>query len=232
MIASTDRGHHLAARLGVGGAALGVLAGLFQALAGARFPDWTGAKAAPVSLGLLTIAASLLAGFAAAAQDRPERPTGVRAVCSLGVLLPALLCFTTVGRLWYLPGPILLISGIVMIERWRDTAEMIARNWLRCLLSILGATEVLMAAGAAPLLMAVGAVGGLALIAAAWLPASPIGLGALVIIGTAPFRGAWLDRGRTGPAAGRRGGRRGAARPSGAAGTWGRRRALHLTQRR
>ena len=74
-----------------------------------------------------------------------------------------------------------------MIERWRDTAEMIARNWLRCLLSILGATEVLMAAGAAPHLMAVGAVGGLALIAAAWLPASPIGLGALVIIGTAPF---------------------------------------------
>jgi hypothetical protein len=43
---------HIAAGLGLAGATLGVMAGLTQAAAGSRIPDWTGNKSSPVVLGL------------------------------------------------------------------------------------------------------------------------------------------------------------------------------------
>jgi hypothetical protein len=48
------------------------VAGVIQATAGHRIPDWTGAKQAPGALGLLTIILSLLAGLAAAWQRRTD----------------------------------------------------------------------------------------------------------------------------------------------------------------
>jgi hypothetical protein len=186
---STDYGarHRVAARLGVAGSALGLVAGAVQALVGARIPEWTGAKQAPVSLGLLTIAVSMLAGYAAYRQARPENTVKSRSACTAALLLPALLCFSTVGRLWFLPGLLLLAAALLSIDSIRDTGTLITRNWLRCLLALLGAAELLMAAGAAPVLLAVGAVGGVALIAAATITSSRMRLIALVIIGTVPF---------------------------------------------
>ncbi len=180
--------HRLWAALGVVGAALGVLAGLVQATVGSSIPDWTGAKSAPGALGGLTIALSLVAGLAAVRQVRPGLSTGSRAVTALALLVPGLLCFTTVGRLWYLPGALLVIAGLFVIDRWPDTATLVARNWMRCLLALLGASELLMAAGASALPLVVGAVGGLSLIGAAWLTTlSRRAFIGLVIVGSVPF---------------------------------------------
>jgi hypothetical protein len=188
MNANTSRGHSVATRFGVLGGALGVGAGLIQATVGSRIPDWTGAKAAPVALGLLTVAFSVLAGLAAVRQASSGISVGSRAACALGLLIPGLLCFTTVGRLWYVPGPLLLVAGTFCISSWRSTVSVIARNWARCLLSALGTCELLMAVGAAPAVMAVGTVGGIALITVSWLGTSrrSVVLG-LLAIGTVPF---------------------------------------------
>jgi hypothetical protein len=182
------RSHSVAARFGVLGGALGIAAGIIQATMGSRIPDWTGAKADPGALGLLTIALSFLAAAAAVRQANSGISVGSRTACALGLLVPGLLCFTTVGRLWYVPGPLLLIAGTLCIRSWRSTASAIARNWMRCLLSALGTCELLMAAGAAPAVMAVGTVGGIALITASWLrtPRRSVVLG-LLAIGTLPF---------------------------------------------
>jgi hypothetical protein len=136
----------------------------------------------------LTVALAVLAGLAAVRQASSGIGVGSRAACALALLVPGLLCLTTVGRLWYVPGPILLVAGTLCIRSWKSTASVIARNWARCLLSALGAGELLMAAGAAPAVMAVGAVGGLALITASWLPTSrrPVVVG-LLAVGTVPF---------------------------------------------
>jgi hypothetical protein len=177
----------VAASLGIAGGALGLIAGTVQALAGARIPEWTGAKQAPGSLGLLTIALSVLAGYAAHRQARVGTSVGSRAAYTAALLLPGLLCFSTVGRLWYLPGPLLLTASFLSIDSIRDTAVLVGRNWLRCLLALLGAAELLMAAGAAPVLLAVGAVGGIALLVAGTVARSRASLIALVVIGTLPF---------------------------------------------
>jgi hypothetical protein len=177
----------VAANLGIAGSALGLVAGTLQALVGARIPEWTGAKQAPGSLGLLTIALSLLAGYAAHRRAQPSTTVGSRAACTVTLVLPGLLCFSTVGRLWYLPGPLLLIAGFLSIDSLRDTTELISGNWLRSLLALLGAAELLMAGGAAPVLMTVGAVGGVALVAAATVGRSRSTVVALVVLGTVPF---------------------------------------------
>jgi hypothetical protein len=76
------------------------------------------------------------------------------------------------------------IRGAVPLGR----TAVIAKNWGRCLLSGLGAAELLMAAGAAPALMAVGALGATALLSAAWVrTVPPATLGVLVALGTVPF---------------------------------------------
>ena len=176
------------AGVGLAGSALGLIAGMVQAIIGAWIPECTGAaKQAPGRLGLLTVALSLLAGFAAYRQARPGTGTTSRTACAAALLVPGLLCFSTVGRLWYLPGALLLAAGVLSIDSIRDTWTLLARHWLRCLLGLLGAAELLMAAGAAPVLLTVGAVGGVALIAAATIARSRARLVALVVLGTVPF---------------------------------------------
>jgi hypothetical protein len=185
---SRHQRHRLVALLGVVGAVLGVLAGLAQAALGSTIPEWTGAKAAPGPLGLLTMALSLVAGLAAFRQTRPDLNTGSRAITALTLIVPGLLCFTTVGRLWYVPGALLIVASLISVDGWRETGTLVARSWMRCLLAILGASELVMAAGAPTLLLTVGAVGGLSLIAASWLTTPRRGtLVGLLIIGTVPF---------------------------------------------
>jgi hypothetical protein len=177
----------LVARLGVAGAGLGVAAGAVQATVGGRIPEWTGAKAAPVPLGLLTVALSALAAFAAVRQLRPGLSLRARAAYALGLAIPGLLCLTTVGRLWYLPAVLLVTAAVLCVERWSDTAAVLGRDRYRVLLSALGGCELLMAAGATPGGMAVGGVGGSALIAAAWAFRTPRGVAAALVVGTLPF---------------------------------------------
>jgi hypothetical protein len=177
----------VAAGLGITGSVIGVIAGTVQALVGAQIPAWTGAKQEPVSLGLLTIALSLVAGYAAHRQAQPNTTVTSRVAYAAALLIPGLLCFTTVGRLWFLPGPLLLAAALFSLDSIRHTWTLISRNWLRCMFVLLGAAELLMAAGTAPDLLAVGAVGGIALIAAATAARSRTSLVTLMVLGTVPF---------------------------------------------
>jgi hypothetical protein len=179
--------HRLAGRLGATGAAVGVVAGLVQLTLGTRIPSWTGDKLAPVQLGLLTVALSLLAAAAAIRQTRPATPAGERALCSLALAAPGLLCFSTVGRLWYLPGPLLVAAAVVSLDRAPETWALVVRNYLRLLLGLLGAAEVLMAVSAPPLLLAVGTTGGVALAVAAWRGPSRRLFPLFVLAGIVPF---------------------------------------------
>lgn len=65
-------------------------------------------------------------------------------------------------------------------------------NWLRTLISVLGAFELLMAVSAGPpVTIAVGVAGGLVLMAAPWMPAPGVPAlrlrAVLLVVGTLPF---------------------------------------------
>jgi hypothetical protein len=176
------------------GSALGVLAGLVQATVGASIPYWTGAKASPGALGALTVVLSLVAAAGWAMSRRPHLGAGGRLVAVVALVLPALVCFTTVGRLWIVPGPLLLIGATLSIGSWSEAADLTRRNWTRVLLGSLGGFEMLMAAGATPVVMAVGVAGGAALVVGAWAGDHRTVLaGALIALGTVPFAAlAWM----------------------------------------
>lgn len=104
-------------KLGMAGATLGVLAGIVQWAFGTEIPEWTGNKLHPVQLGIITIALSL--GSLASVRYLESHRSGAapsRILAGFVILATALICFTTVGRLWYLPGP-LLIAALVMLLR-------------------------------------------------------------------------------------------------------------------
>lgn len=181
---------HIAGSIGVVGGSLGALAGVVQATLGTHIPDWTGNKGSPTALGLLT---TFLSGISLLCAIRLRRPgplsPGQRVAAAGGLLVPGGLCFSTVGALWYLPGALLLLATAYAISsgELRQTRDVIATNWLRVLVSTLGAFELLMAVGAGPLMTpAVGVVGGLALITAPWVADVRLGV-ALLLIGTLPF---------------------------------------------
>jgi hypothetical protein len=168
--------------LAVGGV-LGVAAGLAQAGFGSRIPTWTGAKAEPLALGLLTITLSLVAAAGAWAWRRPDQllPPTVAVICaSIG--------FSTVGRLWYLPGPLILAAALAGVRDWRAAAHRTRDSWTQILLAVLGCCDLLLAAAATPWITLTAATSGAALLTAAVLirgrsrPAV-----ALVVLGTVPF---------------------------------------------
>jgi len=185
---TADR-RRLGAALASAGAALGVVAGVAQATVGSDIPEWTGAKAEPGGLGVLTVALSLVAAAGALALRRPHVEAEGRLLAAATLVVPALVGFTTVGRLWFLPGPVLLVAGTLSVGSWRQAACLVRRNWIRILLASLGGFEMLMAAGAAPTVLMVGFAGGSCIVAAAWLGSkrgSGVFLG-LVALGTLPF---------------------------------------------
>jgi hypothetical protein len=180
--------HRLAAILGLAGSLLGIIAGVVQATVGSQIPDWTGAKAAPVALGMLTVGLAALAGWAAIAQRNPRLTVWPRAGCALALIGPGLLCLSTVGRLWYPSAVLLVVAGLLSVDSWRATARAFADDWFRVLLTALGGFEILMAAGAATALLVVGTVGGIALMLAAWLRRANKGVVVgLLVVGTIPF---------------------------------------------
>ena len=177
----------VAARIGTVGAVLLGAAGLVQATLGAVIPDWTGAKLAPVGLGLLTVG---LAGVAlvAARRFRTELSPGPRAAWALASAGPGLLCLSTVGVLAWAPAVLLVAAAVLAVaDGPGDSARAVAAHWPQVLLSALGGFQLLMAAAAAPWVMAVGAVSGTALVLAAWLPARPAVRVGLVLLGTVPL---------------------------------------------
>ena len=161
----------IAGRLSAIGAMVGIAAGITQATIGGRIPSWSGNKAHPVALGLLTVALSVSALVAARTlRSAPHPRNETLPAITLWFAIVAFVCSTTVGRLWAIPGVLLLAAAGVTLTvcGWRHFLFVIATNWLRGLLGILGALELLMAVSAAPkLTVAAGLVAGGALIAAA-----------------------------------------------------------------
>lgn len=182
-------GQHVALYLGTAGGVLGVVAGLTQALVGSRIPEWTGAKSEPLALGLLTVALSAGAAAGAATLSSGPPPAERRTALACGMLLPAALCFSTVGRLWFLPGTLLLSAiGILLGTGARgDLRRVAAQYWAHALLAVLGGLQLLMAVAAAPaLLLLVGVAGGLAVLVACGSRHLRTRL-LLVAAGTVPF---------------------------------------------
>jgi hypothetical protein len=95
-----------------------VLAGCIQAVFGDDIPEWTGNKLHPVQLGIVTIALSLVSLLCVNHLDRRrDGLTPGRVLAGLLILATAGICFTTVGRLWYLPGPLLVASLALLLLR-------------------------------------------------------------------------------------------------------------------
>jgi hypothetical protein len=65
-----------------------------------------------VQLGIITIALSLAALAAVVfAHRNPTISPRARVALAVAILLAAVVCFTTVGRLWYVPGPLLIVAA-------------------------------------------------------------------------------------------------------------------------
>ena len=111
----------IAVGLGVVGGMFGLAAGLTELTAGPSIRSWVGDKEDTTRLGLATIALAAIALTAAIVLARePDTSPTRRLTLATGLLLPGVVCFTTAGRLWYLPGALLvprdssssLISGV------------------------------------------------------------------------------------------------------------------------
>lgn len=169
------RAHYLAiaGRLGVIGGGLGIVAGVVQATVGNRIPDWSGDKHQPVALGLLTVvlsASALAAARTLRVADAPHDSVIARVAIWLAIV--AAVCSTTVGRLWAVPGLLVVVSAGATVAAigWQHFRAEVAAHWLRGLLGILGGFALLMAVSAAPAAtIAAGALAGASLIAAASL---------------------------------------------------------------
>lgn len=180
----------IAAAMGALGGGLAVLAGAAQMLVGARIPEWSGAKDAPLVLGALTVVLGVIAwgGARSLRGDRAAAP-GRRALAAAAMFVPAGLILGTVGRLGYVPCALLVIGAVYAVRAGPvgEVVEVVVAHWRPVLLSVLGAVEVLMAATAAPAVILVsGVIGGLVVGVAAWVPARRARIG-LVVAGTVPF---------------------------------------------
>ncbi len=168
---------------GLLGGLLGVVAGFLQIVAGTKLGAWSGLKADPVPLGALTVALSGVALIAAL--PRSWRPgSGHRAAVVAAELVPGLVCFTTVGRLWWLPGVLLLSAAAAEIGAAPAEVARVTRDaWPAILTSMLGVCLILVASTADQPVLWLGVGCGLTVAAAPWIAGRsvPIAVGALLL---------------------------------------------------
>jgi len=183
-----------AALVGTIGASLGLAAGLAELTFGPSIRSWVGNKADTTRLGLATVVLAALALVAALVLlRRPRAPAPVRLALAAGLLIPGLICFTTVGRLWYVPGVLLVGAGIATVvdlrKEMREVATTLGRNWTAVLTVVLGAFYVFLGATALGLAGILGILGGLlafTLVAARGALPTPVALG-LLLAAALPF---------------------------------------------
>jgi hypothetical protein len=181
-----------AGRLATVGGTIAIAVGVTQAAIGSRIPEWTGNKHQPVALGLLTIALGVSV-LVAARTLRSSAAPGDETLTAITLWLAfvAAVCSTTVGRLWVIPGAFLIAATGVTFAAcgWYRFRSVVATHWLRGLLGLLGAFELLMAVSAASAItLAAGFIAGGALIAAAIMvrPGSKSMI-AVLVAATLPF---------------------------------------------
>jgi hypothetical protein len=181
-----------AGRLAIAGSALGVLVGLVDVAVGPSIRDWVGNKLDTTRLGFATLALSAIALTAAIAWQRHGGRIGGRRLSTiLALALPAAICFTTIGRLWYLPG-VLLLGASTLIVAASDREELAGavneRRWRHGLIVTLGAYYVFLGVDSLGVAGMLGILGGLAIWAALLAATSARRLGlTLLVLGALPF---------------------------------------------
>lgn len=141
----------LAIKPGILGGGLGILAGLIEMSIGAQILPWIGNKESPAVLGLITFFLSGIALLSVlSARDHVKLTNDRKLAIFFGVLLPAAICFTTVGRLWYLPGSLLIVTCLLLAhEFWFGQSKLsspktISRKfWVNQILGGIGSLIIL-----------------------------------------------------------------------------------------
>jgi hypothetical protein len=173
------------------GASLGVVAGLVELTLGPHIRSWVGNKQDTTRLGLATITLSTIALLAAITWlRRKDASPGTRLLIVVGLIVPSVICFTTAGRAWYLPGALLLIAAAMaaydLREHAREVLEEISRSWLAALTVVLGAFYIFLGATALGVAGMLGIVGGvmiITVIATSWR--LPLRVGRIVLVAAA-----------------------------------------------
>jgi hypothetical protein len=152
------------------GASLGLVSGVVELALGPHIRSWVGDKQDTTRLGLATIALSAIALAAAVTWlRRRDGSVGTRLLIAVGLLVPGAICFTTVGRAWYLPGGFLVIAAGLASAGFRgearDVVATISRSWLAVLTVALGAFYIFLGATALGVAGALGIVGGFVILA-------------------------------------------------------------------
>ena len=115
--------------------------------------EWIGNKENPVILGFATLSLSILALFSIlSVQQNSPLGNNHKLAVFLGVVIPACICFTTVGRLWYIPGPLLLGTAFLLAYSfWIQTSSFLPTvdGMPLRLLGMLGAVLILSSFGLA-----------------------------------------------------------------------------------
>ena len=167
--ARLPRYSRLGAGLGGFGATLGLVAGLVELSAGPSLRSWVGDKSDTTRLGIATI---VLCAIALAAvlelAHRPNAQPARRCLLAIAILVPGLICFTTVGRLSYVPGSLLASAGMLVLADLRGTGHELSaaagRNWTAVLAAVLGCFLVFLGAAALGVAGVLGIAGGVLLI--------------------------------------------------------------------
>jgi len=155
-----------AAMLGIVGATIGLVAGLVELTAGPSIRSWVGNKEDTTRLGLATLVLAAIAlGAALALVRMPHASAPRRLAFAAALLLPGLICFTTVGRLWYLPGALLVLAGLLVAAELRGEVKEVAaaavRNGTAILTVVLACFYVFLGATALGVAGLLGIAGGL-----------------------------------------------------------------------
>jgi hypothetical protein len=182
------------ARVAALGASLGLVAGALELGFGPHIRSWVGDKQDTTRLGLATIALSAIALSAAVTWLRRRSTSpGTRLLIVVGLVIPGAICFTTVGRVWYLPGVLLIAAaGIAAADLREDVGEVaatIGRNWLSSLTFVLGGFYVFLGATALGAAGTLGIIGGTVIAAVVATSAHiPLRVGRIVLAAAAlPF---------------------------------------------
>jgi hypothetical protein len=188
------RAPRLGAYLATTGASLGIVAGLVELTVGSHIRSWIGDKQDTTRLGLATITLSAIALLAAVTWlQRRERSPGTRLLVVVGLIVPGVICFTTVGRAWYMPGGLLVVSAALagwdLREHGREVIETISRSWLAALTVALGAFYVFLGATALGVAGMLGIGGGITILTIVALSSRiPMRVASLVLVAAAlPF---------------------------------------------
>jgi hypothetical protein len=180
--------------LGLAGGALGVVAGVLELAIGPDIRSWVGGKQDPTRLGVVTLVLSAIALGAALWLRRTGRPPPSAVLAAAAALLvPGLVCFTTVGRLWYLPGPLLILAGLGVLA-WGGHSrgallDDLRHRWLGILTAFLAVLYILLGVTELGLVGALAIAGGVVILGAVLAGARLAGTAraSMIVAGALPF---------------------------------------------